>query len=237
VLVGDFNQDGKLDLVVHGPFVLSTFLGNGDGTFVRYKDYKYQYLFGDTLAGDFNGDGKLDLLVFGGNLCQGICFDLLVGNGDGTFKALRKIYSDSNMKACGFQNYYQVSDFNGDGKLDIAFCNQTGQIGVLLGNGDGTFQAPFFTAALPGMIVSFGIGDFNADGKPDLIASEFYSISQNLTVTYLGNGDGTFQSPQSQSAPNNAWGEAGLAVGDFNRDGLLDAIYQYGLGMEVLIQQ
>ncbi len=234
ILTGDFNRDGRLDLVVRGPFVLSTFLGNGDGTFTRYKDYKH-LPFGLNLvaAGDFNGDGKLDLLGSGALPCEGICIDLLIGNGDGTFKPLQTVYSNTNMKICGFQNSYQVSDFNGDGKLDIAFCNQTGQVGVLLGNGDGTFQAPLFTP-VANSIYSFAIGDINSDGKPDLVISQYGSV-QSQFVVYFGNGDGTFQAPQSTDTI--VTGELGTVVGDFNSDGLLDVIYQSSIGMDVQIQQ
>jgi uncharacterized protein (TIGR03437 family) len=108
-----------------------------------------------------------------------------------------------------------LADFNGDGRLDIAFNLQTPlpQGGVLLGNGDGTFR--------PGLPLSYPAigplleGDFNGDGKPDLLSNRF-SIA-----VYLGKGDGTFNSPV---AVGGCAGGSELQVGDFNRDGRTDIL-------------
>ena len=236
VVVGDFNQDGKLDLAVHGKFQhLSMFLGNGDGTFQPAKNISNSMQFTEMLTGDFNGDGKLDLVLLAWGINQGVGIGvyLLLGNGDGTFQPLQTVATQSTDLPCGLQYSLQVSDFNGDGKLDIAYCTYySGQIGILLGNGDGTFQAPVFYAG-PDDIYSYAIGDINSDGKPDLLVSQYGSV-KNQFVTYLGNGDGTFQSPQSMDS---LWAEEGLTIGDFNSDGLLDFIYQTGGGMDVYIQQ
>jgi FG-GAP-like repeat len=236
VVVGDFNQDGKLDLAVHGKFQhLSMFLGNGDGTFQPAKNISNSIPFAEMLAGDFNGDGKLDLVLLASPITNnvGLAVYLLLGNGDGTFKPVQTVATDPVSIPCGLQNYLQVSDFNGDGKLDIAYCTYYGgQIGILLGNGDGTFQAPVFYAG-PNDIYSYAIGDINSDGKPDLLVSQYGSVKDQFVI-YLGNGDGTFQSPQSMDS---LWAEEGLTIGDFNSDGLLDFIYQTGLGMDVFIQQ
>src|SRR5439155_422760 len=95
-----------------------------------------------------------------------------------------------------------VGDFNGDGKLDLA---TTGA--VLLGNGDGTFQAPlkFVPEGTP---FSVAVGDFNGDGIPDLTVGtgEMYGFT-----VLLGNGDGTFRAPLSNNVPADS-----VAVGDFN---------------------
>jgi hypothetical protein len=108
-----------------------------------------------------------------------------------------------------------VADFNGDGKLDVA--TMTGStIEVFLGNGDGTFQSPLFSnSSLTGGELS-ATGDFNSDGKPDLIAQDGYGDD----FTYLGNGDGTF------TEVSTGWGSwpGGIVVADLNRDGKLDVI-------------
>ena len=131
-----------------------------------------------------------------------------------------------------------MSDFNGDGKLDIAFCNQS-QIGIMLGNGDGTFQSPvFYTADSTSQgLFTFAIGDINSDGKPDLLVAEYSNFNSPQFVAFLGNGDGTFQAQQTVSVAQTPLAEEGIVVGDFNSDGLLDFIFQTGGGMDVFIQQ
>src|SRR5260370_1824784 len=87
-----------------------------------------------------------------------------------------------------------VGDFNGDGKLDLAAANYNSKsVAVLLGNGDGTFQAPlnFAVGSIPW---SVAVGDFNGDGKLDLVVANH---SDNTVSSLLGNGDGTFRSPRS----------------------------------------
>jgi hypothetical protein len=104
-----------------------------------------------------------------------------------------------------------VADFNNDGKPDAAVSSSAG-IGILLGNGDGTFQGATFTAAAGN---AFGIvtGDFNNDGKVDLIVGV-----KGSGQVFLGSGNGTFTAlPGSLAA-------AVIGVADFNGDGNLDLV-------------
>jgi len=109
-----------------------------------------------------------------------------------------------------------TGDFNGDGRLDLAVANlRSNNVSVLLGNGDGTFQAAvnYGAGSRP---ISVAVGDFNGDGKLDLAVSN--NGSDNVSIL-LGNGDGTFQTPMDYGAgslPDS------VAVGDFNGDGKLD---------------
>lgn len=235
VTVGDFNRDGKLDLMVRGR-QLSLFLGNGDGTFTHFKDYPYSTLTAQMIAGDFNGDGNLDLLLFQtplpNNNNMGMAFYILLGNGDGSFRTPQLITSFSNTLGC-VSGAFLVSDFNADGKLDFAFCDQLGQLGVVLGNGDGSFQQPLIINSAP---LDFTIGDFNSDGKSDLIEFRYYQGLQAQVVAHLGNGDGTFQPPQIISPPL-PYSELGMSVGDFNSDGLLDFAAQSPFGLNLFLQQ
>jgi hypothetical protein len=248
LVAGDFNRDGKLDLISRNTGVMTELLGNGDGTFQRLTDFPYSYIAYEILAGDFNGDGKLDLLlVQDPYLGQGfgVALWFFEGNGDGTFQKPRQIISLPGAMTCqGGANVYtpvQLSDFNGDGKLDLAFCTLT-QIGVMLGNGDGTFRPPIYytTDAAGSGQFTFAIGDINSDGKPDLIVSDYYlgAAGPQLAV-FLGNGDGTFQTQQVlASGLAVPAGETGITLGDFNSDGLLDVILQNGgFGMWVYLQQ
>jgi hypothetical protein len=238
VAVGDFNQDGKLDLFTGGERTEAMFLGNGDGTFQHVANYPLVSLPTEMVAGDFNNDGKLDavfLQIVGGEP-PSLMISFVAGNGDGTFQNPKQIYTSSTVGCAGttgFQGVLQVSDFNNDGNLDIAFCNFLGQIGVMLGNGDGTFQAPIFTNTNAANLFSYAIGDINSDGKQDLIICNFYD-STTQAVIYLGNGNGTFQQSQSINALG---GNLGITVGDLNSDGLLDYVFVDDLGAEVYIQQ
>src|SRR5271156_6774862 len=83
-----------------------------------------------------------------------------------------------------------VGDFNGDGKLDLAVANNDGgNVSILLGNGDGTFQTALDFSVESGPS-SLAVGDFNRDGKLDLAVAN--NVSGNVSIL-LGNGDGTFQ--------------------------------------------
>src|SRR5712664_1006489 len=168
-------------------------------------------------VGDFNGDGKLDLAVV--NFGDWNIY-VLLGNGDGTFQVARSVYFASGG---GFPWYVVAADFNGDGKLDLAVSNYgDNSLSVLLGNGDGTFQAPLTTpvGTNPAQVT---VGDFNGDGKLDLAVS---SVANNTVAVLLGNGDGTFLPPLIAPVGANPWY---FAVGDFNCDRILDlAVSDYG---------
>ncbi|HTC92169.1 MAG TPA: FG-GAP-like repeat-containing protein, partial [Terriglobales bacterium] len=160
-------------------------------------------------AGDFNGDGKIDLAF--PNLGSDDV-SILLGNGNGTFGAATNV----PLTAGSGPQYAAVGDFNGDGKLDLAIAdNASGMMSVLLGNGNGTFQAAVNYAAgtNPRDIVA---RDLNGDGKIDLIVS---NSGANTISVYIGNGDGTFKPQVTYTVGNSA---RAVVVGDFNKDGKLD---------------
>ena len=169
MLVGDFNQDGKLDLILAGNFgsgIGIEFLqGNGDGTFRAAVSIPSDGNLESLAAADLNGDGKLDLITSDYQLdfAGGGAF-VLLGNGDGTFQSPKQY--GPGRTSIGLA----VADFNADGKLDVAISNQdANSFSILLGNGDGTLQNPidFPIGSSPLSIVAW---DFNGDGKVDLAA-------------------------------------------------------------------
>jgi hypothetical protein len=227
LVAGDFNRDGQLDLAGGDGRITSVFLGNGDGTFRLFKGYKADGGI-KRFAGDFNGDGILDLAIFGAqDRYSNYTISVVLGNGDGTFQKPRAITRTAG--ACAFGAPILVSDFNGDGKLDIAFCTLT-SIGIMLGNSDGTFQKPVFYGVYflgpENGTFSFAAGDFNSDGKTDLIVSHIGLNTEFFIL--LGNGDGTFQHKSAINLARGDSGELGIVTGDFNADGLLDFVFQLG---------
>jgi hypothetical protein len=232
VAVADVNGDGKLDLVVSSLTggSVSVFLGNGDGTFqpaVGYNSGGWGF-FSSVAVADVNGDGKPDLLV--ANHCASSSADcrfgsagVLLGNGDGTFQAVQNYSSE------GFApDSIAVADVNGDGKKDLLIANvyaaggaTYGTVGVLFGNGDGTFQAAQ-TYATDGPAEFVAVGDVNRDGKPDLLVA-----NGNVDV-FFGNGDGTFQAaPNYTLALTADGGEVAVAAADVNGDGKPDVLAAY----------
>ena len=219
VALGDFNRDGKLDLAVvaFSSGKVAVLLGNGDGTF-RPPTY-YDAVASSIASADLRNNGVLDLLLTD-NLSNNL--QVLLGNGDGTFGA-SAFYPTPD-----FPNLIAVGDFNGDHKVDVLTVDQSGFcpcISVLFGNGDGTFQEPPINTMPPDAAVGIGLGDFNRDGKLDLVTvGQFGSASEAGVL--LGNGDGTFQAARNFGAGTNP---ISVAVGDFNGDGRPDlAVANYG---------
>jgi hypothetical protein len=157
-------------------------------------------------VGDFNGDGKLDVAVtdFGNFSGNGGALYVLLGNGNGTFQP-PVLYNGG--APSGIPISVVARDFNGDGKLDLAVASSdnklpaTSNVGILLGNGDGTFQPATLNPVFM-VPTSLAAGDLNSDGKADLALSAYIcplEYCASSIQVLLGNGDGTFQGAQGAS--------------------------------------
>jgi FG-GAP-like repeat/Abnormal spindle-like microcephaly-assoc'd, ASPM-SPD-2-Hydin len=165
------------------------------------------------VVGDFNHDGKLDMAVASLYSTQ---VSVLLGNGDGTFRPAVQYASGPGPR------WMVAADINGDGNLDLAvadFATTPNNVAVLLGNGDGTFQAPTFLS-VPGIPSGIAVGEFNGDKKLDLAVTNWVIGSQPYLSVFLGNGDGSFQPPINNLTSATP---LAVAVGDFSGDGKLDA--------------
>lgn len=222
--IADFNGDHRDDLAmtdgVGNEFI---FLSNGDGTFQGPQVFTTGGIDPEPIvASDFNGDGIVDLAVLNVDYHTGRTGSLavLLGKGDGTFGSPQLTPFPSGAFGLGLA----VGDFNLDGKLDLALTasttsSQTDFVVILLGKGDGTFARRSTTMSGPGY-GSLGVGDFNGDGKLDVVVADDNDSFVGYTAVLLGNGDGTLQ-PASYF-PANGKGTDALIVGDFNLDGKLD---------------
>ena len=244
VAVADVNGDGKPDIVVASAntATVGVLLGNGDGTFQTAVTYgsggsSSGFLVSSVAVADVNGDGKPDLLVANGCLdsnCDSGGLGVLLGNGDGTFQTAVP-YASGGSGA----DSVAVADVNGDGKPDLlvanecgsgdSFCEFTnGTMGVLLGNGDGTFQTAVPYASGGSGADSVAVADVNGDGKPDLLVANCSADNDpqcdgngNVGVL-LGNGDGTFQTVAIYGSGGVA--AQSVAVVDVNGDGKPDLL-------------
>jgi hypothetical protein len=203
VYVGDFNGDHKTDLLVRNRASQNSgiYLSNGDGSF-SVKSFGVGLVTPgftlngdeDVYQGDYNGDGKTDLLVRNKRFHN---IEMYMSNGDGTFAANINCVE---MITTGFllnydEDVYQ-GDFNGDGRTDLLMRNRVNhKSGIYLSNGDGSFLEKNYGVELatPGFWLDSNelvhVGDFNGDGKTDLIIS---NVVNHFSGLYLSNGNGTF---------------------------------------------
>ena len=233
LITGDFNGDGRKDLLCGG----SVMLGKGDGTFTAGPALPaaVQYELGlapSAATGDINGDGKIDIVYSGTGSGSGIV-QILVGNGDGTFRLGGRYASLTPA-----QNVL-ITDIDGDGNPDIFVGNgaqglyvqdSNDNLGPLMqflpGRGDGTFVgAPVYTQS---PIQRLATADFNGDGSPDVVVFKANVDGSPGSLAVLpGDGSGNLgpaiTSP-SQLTASVVPGVDFMGVADFNHDGKPDVV-------------
>jgi hypothetical protein len=241
----DFNGDGRPDRVGVSSttaddgstlVVPRVLIGNGHGSFDRTPtdDVKFHFdssYFTTVPVADVNRDGLPDLVGEA---------QVYLGQIDGTFQPGLNLDSIKSTPLPTIQTL--VADLNGDGRLDVIQDNeysfdlsQGGDIEIHLGNGDGSFStavARLDVARDMGTSYTHSpylvVGDFNADGKLDLVTAvlkrgQFGANYAYTILAYLGNGDGTFQPPVATSLAKGIALDAGeYRVSDFNHDGSAD---------------
>ena len=216
LVAADFTGDGRTDLAVAnlGSSDISVLLGRGDGTF---QDQLINPVGSDpsgAVTADLNNDGHIDIITSNYSSNH---ISVLLGNGDGTFEAARFFAAGNRPTALA------VGDFNGDGLLDVAVAdagiNGVGQgVSILLGNGDGTFQAPVFYPAgtYPESIVA---GDFTDNGVLDLAVAN--QGSGHVSIL-LGDGRGGFSGAITIPLLDPGAEPISMVAGDFTGDGQLE---------------
>ena len=223
--VGDFNGDGKLDLVMASANFggsMSILLGSGSGGFSvapgsPFATATFPYA---VAVGDFNGDGKPDLAVAEG---LGRVAEVLLGDGTG------RVVSFSVLPLPSIPSDIKAADFNKDGKLDLAVAAGRGGVMIFLGDGSGGFSlspgSPVAAGSLPNSVT---VADFNGDGKLDIAFAEKTS---GLTV-FLGDGSGGFSAATGSPFALGTFPYT-VTVGDFNSDGKPDLVITSGITSSV----
>jgi hypothetical protein len=204
----DFNNDGKIDIVVANKSSnnISIFLATAPGVFATPINYNVSLSPRSICTADYNGDGYNDIAVgsYGG-------VTILLNDGFGTFLNFLNYSGYSNIRSM------VCNDFNGDGNLDLGLVSPSSNVvSVLLGFGNGSFTAGvnYLAGTDP---LSVKSGDVNNDGKLDLVILLY---SSNQVSILLGTGNGTFGIPINNSLLGTAINDISLA--DYNADGKID---------------
>lgn len=232
-VTGDFNEDGKLDVVTN---YMTIAFGDGAGGLLAPRSFRVGNEPASIAAGDFNEDGRHDLVVanFSSNDVS-----LLIQDGTGS-------YAPATSLAVGSQPaFVAVGDFNRDRHQDLVTANRGGTVSIRLGDGSGSFAPAnnFSSGFWPSSLV---IGDFNRDDKLDLAVANqgFETVSETgidvrpaSVAILIGDGAGNFAAPVLLSNGLPALthkAPLSIAAGDLNNDNKLDLVVANSTNLSVL---
>ncbi len=217
IAVGDFNEDGNLDLAVlefggTGHSVLALYFGDGNGKFRKGPTYILGIQGSYLAVADFNGDGHLDVAETKGGEGKNPNVMVFFGTGKGTFG------KPTTYKVPGLPGSIAAGDLNGDGHPDIAIANG-GFVSILLNTGNGHFSKQIRYSAGNGETPNIVIADLRNNGDQDLVVA---NLSRGMVVLF-NKGNGTFGKPTIYVALcQNCQGPEACVVADFDHDGNLD---------------
>lgn len=213
--VGDFNDDGILDLVLcvssTPTSVCITFLeGTGAGDFSLGSSISIPFWLTQIETGDLNDDGILDLMLNAPSLDRLV---VLLGTGDGTFTGPFVTTTSIPTESVA------LGDVNNDDYLDVVWTGSSSNVVVVqIGNGDGTFSPETSYGTGNNPVLPF-VEDFDNDGNLDIAAS---ALNSDDIYVRLGNSTGTFGPPFITAFLGQV--SSGIAVGDMNNDSLPDLL-------------
>ncbi|CAF4446330.1 unnamed protein product, partial [Rotaria sp. Silwood2] len=213
ICIGDFNNDNRMDIVTanYGSDSVGILLAQGNGIFSNVTTYFVSD--GSTPwsvnVGDFNNDNRLDIVT--ANYGSG-GLGVLLGHGNGTFGKAMTYSANIIVRPV----LIGVGDVNNDKQLDIAITDYTsGNVGILLGLGDGTFSnATTYSVGSSSSPNGLSLFDLNNDNHLDLIVTTF---NGGLVGILLGYGNGSFQEITKYSTGSTS-STFRIAIADFNND-------------------
>jgi hypothetical protein len=220
--VVDMNGDGNLDIVLQpaDTHYVVVFMNHGRATSWSYVDYDVfpgapqTPSLGGFAVADFNGDGKPDVAVLDKD---NVNITVLPNTGNGTLGAPTHFtITNAGNPGTAVINRLAAGDFDGDGKVDLAYSDQHTNVGIALNQGGGTFASPTFLTVADSDGGSLIAADLDHDGHPDLVLTQ---AGTGGTMQVLMNaGGGSFAAPVPLAAGSTT---TRVAAGNFKGDGLL----------------